>query len=499
LQESEFLYETQLFPELEYTFKHALTHKVAYDELLQERRRDVHARIVSAIERLQPDRLYELVESLAHHAFLGEVWVKALKYLRQAGAKFVERPATLEAVNFLQQALQALKHLPEERNTLEQGVDIRFEIRNALQPLGELDQILGYLQEAEHLARQLNDRRRLGWVAAYLAEHFRMLGKPEAAAEAGERALAIAHSLADFPMQVVTRLPMGLLHHSLGEYRQAVGFFRFNIDQIGGEMIHERFGLFGLPSVFSRTFLAYCLAELGEFAEAIAVGEQGIHIANAADQPYSRVYAHLGTGYVYLVKGELQQAISSLQRAVEIGEFTRIPVGFSYGASYLGYALALAGRVQEGLQLLEQVTGPPISTRLVARHSLRVAYLGQAYLLAGRINDAGSMAARALELARTHKERGHEAYVLRLLGEVAEGREDFAAADSYYRSGIQLSETLEMRPLTAKFHWGLARLSLRLKNANARKHHAAIARALFREMDMVGWLYRMESEFESRA
>src|SRR5213593_799685 len=74
LQATEFLYETRLFPECEYTFKHALTYEVAYNSLLLERRRVFHARIVEALERFAPDRLAEQVERLAHHALRGEVW-----------------------------------------------------------------------------------------------------------------------------------------------------------------------------------------------------------------------------------------------------------------------------------------------------------------------------------------------------------------------------------------------------------------------------------------
>jgi class 3 adenylate cyclase len=498
LQSSEFLYESQLFPELEYTFKHALTHKVAYEGLLQERRREIHARIVTAIEKLHSGRLNEYVERLARHAFAGEVWRKALTYLRRAGAKFIDRPANREAVALFQQALQALTHLPADRNTLEQGIDIRFEIRNALQPLGELAEIIGYLKEAEDLARQLDDRRRLGWVASYLCEHFRMLGNPESAADAGEHALAIAQSLPDFPMQAVTNLPMGLLYHALGEYPIAVEFFKFNIDRLSGEQLNERFGLFGLASVFSRTFQGYCFAELGKFAEGISIAEEGVRIATATDHPYSRVYAHLGMGYLYLHKGELRQAIATLQHALEIGQFTQIPVGFAYGASYLGYALALVGHHQDALSLLEQTVEPGISTKFIARHSLRVAFLGHAYLLAGRVDEARKTVDCALELARAHKERGNEAYTLRLLGEVAAAHEEFASAESYYRSAILLAEELGTRPVTAHSHWGLARLTSRLHNQTAAEEHIRTARVLFREMDMIGWLYQMESEFESQ-
>src|SRR5207244_8603435 len=106
LQAAEFLYETRLFPEQAYTFKHALTHEVAYGSLLLERRRILHARIVDALGALAPEQ----VERLAHHAVRGEVWDKAVTYCRQAGARAYDRVAFREAVASFEQALQALPH-----------------------------------------------------------------------------------------------------------------------------------------------------------------------------------------------------------------------------------------------------------------------------------------------------------------------------------------------------------------------------------------------------
>jgi predicted ATPase len=80
LQTSEFLYETQLFPDQIYTCKHALTHEVAYNSLLQERRRVLHAQIVEALEALASDRRDEQVDLLAQHAVRGQVWDKTLTY-----------------------------------------------------------------------------------------------------------------------------------------------------------------------------------------------------------------------------------------------------------------------------------------------------------------------------------------------------------------------------------------------------------------------------------
>ena len=137
LQAAEFLYETSLFPERAYTFKHALTHEVAYGSLLHERRRALHARIVEALETLAGERLDDQVERLAQHALRGEVWEKALTYGRQAGDKAQARSAYREAVGYFEQTLVALEHLPESRTTTEQAIDLRLGLRPALNALGE--------------------------------------------------------------------------------------------------------------------------------------------------------------------------------------------------------------------------------------------------------------------------------------------------------------------------------------------------------------------------
>ena len=168
LQAAEFLYETSLFPELEHTFKHALTHEVAYGSVLHDRRRALHARIVEALESAVGDRGAEQTDRLAHHAVRGEVWGKALHYLRQADAKALAHSAHRQAVAYVEQALAALEHLPESRDKLEQAVDLRFELRNALWPLADLDRIRRILLEAEAVAEKLDDRRRLGWVSLYM-------------------------------------------------------------------------------------------------------------------------------------------------------------------------------------------------------------------------------------------------------------------------------------------------------------------------------------------
>ena len=175
---------------------------MTYGSLLQDRRRTLHGRIVETIERLYPDRLIEHVERLAHHAFRGEAWGKAVTYLRQAGAKAFARSANREAVAYFEQALASLAHLPETRETLEQAIDLRFDLRNALLPVGEFETIVGYLREAGDLARKLGDQRRLGWVSVYMSHVFLITGHPTEARTSGRSAQSIAEGLADLALKV---------------------------------------------------------------------------------------------------------------------------------------------------------------------------------------------------------------------------------------------------------------------------------------------------------
>jgi class 3 adenylate cyclase/tetratricopeptide (TPR) repeat protein len=253
LQAAEFLYETRLFPEREFTFKHALTYEVAYGSLLQERRRALHAQIVTALEVLAGDRLTEQVERLAHHALRGEVWDKALAYCRQAGEKTMARSAYREAVGAFEQALRALQHLPEGQDTIEQAIDLRLDMRNALLALSDLRAMFDCLREAETLAKAIDDHRRLGRVSLYMTEYFRLVGDYDRAIASGQHALALAESVSDVGTQVVTNAFLGLVYYPRGDYRQAIEMLQKVVTALTGDLTREQFGLMGFPSILSRT------------------------------------------------------------------------------------------------------------------------------------------------------------------------------------------------------------------------------------------------------
>ena len=223
---------------------------MVHQGLLQDRRRDLHARITEAIEQLAAERIAEQSERLAHHALHGELWEKAVAYLREAGLRAMARGAHREAVPYLEQALGTLRHLPKTRQRSELAIDIRIEFRNALIPLGDWARVLDLLQEAEVLARSLGDQHRLGRIAAFMMIPWRITGDFDAALKSGQEALAIAHTLSDRSIEVVATTYLGDTHLHRGEYTEAIKLLERNIG-LDGKLHAERVGMATILSVAS--------------------------------------------------------------------------------------------------------------------------------------------------------------------------------------------------------------------------------------------------------
>jgi len=498
LQAADFFYEAQLFPEPEYTFKHALTHEVAYGSVLHDRRRALHADIVEAIERLYSDSLTDKIGHLAHHAFHGHVWDRAVTYLRQAGAKAASASAHREAVACFEQALVALQHLPQDTETLEQAIDLRFHLRTSLIPLGEFKRIFEYLRQAEQLAKDPYDQGRLGRTYAYLTDYFREIGEYDRAIEYGQRAVTIAESYGDAGLQVATNIYFGQVYHNMGQYRLGSNFLRSNVKSLSGGLICERFGLPYLPSVHSRTWLVWCLVELGELAEAATAAEEGLRIAEAEDHPTSLTCAsaYSGLSRVLLRKGDVDRAIPFLERGLQLTSVSNLRLWCAHFLGELGYAYALSGRLTEAFPLLRQALEQWSVIRGTAGQSIRLVSLSEAYLLTGRIAEALELADHAMDLARNHNERGNQAYVLRMLAEIASHRDppDIDNAESGYRRAIGLTHEPEMRLLLAHCHLGLGKLHRWRANRSGADEHLTIAAALFRAMQMPFCLQQTEAE-----
>ena len=494
LRAAEFLYETRLFPDAEYTFKHALTQEVTYGTLLRDRRTALHARVVGAIERVYPDRLTEHVERLAHHAVQGELWEQAVSYLHQAGLKALVRSANREAVTCFEQALVALGHRPESRETLEQAIELRFDLKTALLPLGAIERIIDYLREAEGLARTLDDRRRLGQLSVHMCHVLGIAGQPREAIEFGQNAETLAESLEDVPLQVMGNLYLGTACLWMGHYRRAEKLLLNVLGLLEGELSRERFGHTGFPAVTARGYLTMISADRGEFEQGIVHGEEGIRLAEALGHPYSLAGRFLTLAYLKNARGEFRHAAGLLERGLALARAWNLTYLSVLHTGSLGHAYALAGRTAEGLPLLEHAMS---AFEAMGIRSLQLVYLvpfGESCALADRLEDARELGGQALALARQDGRRGAEARALRLLGDVTARGDRPEHAEGHYRDALVLAEELEMRPLVAHCHAGLAKLYRHTGKSEQTREHLTTATTMYREMGMQFWLEQAEAE-----
>ncbi len=499
LQSGEFLYETKLFPELEYSFTHALTNEVAYGALLHGQRTALHGRIVGALEDLAGNRPDDYVEALAHHALRGELWEKALEYQRQAGSKAMSRSAFSEALSSYQRAFEALNRLAESRDKIEMRIDLHLDCRNVLFLLGDLTRVAEHLHRAEILAQSLGDQQRMARVLNFLNSYYGLIGDPQRAIEIGRRTLALTTVGADAALGAVTYYYLGVAYKQTGQYRQAIDVLTSGIRSIDGGLRNERFGTAAVLAVTCRSHLVQSLTAVGQFSEGVRLGEEGMGIAEEANHPASLIHMTCSLGALYLMKGDLEQALSMLERGLQICQSANVPVYLPLVFSRLGCAYAHCGRILEAIPYLERGVEDFESTGRAAFLSLSTVWLGEGYLLAGRVDEARACTERALELARTHKERGHEAWGLKLFGDIAlqytPPKKD--EAESCYRRALALSVELGMRPLEAHCRYALSRVNAVTAVGAPGGDDLRAAADLYRALEMTKWLPRVEAALEN--
>ena len=487
LQAAEFLYVTQLFPALQYTFKHSLTHDVTYSGVLHERRRDIHARAVDAIEVLYADRLGEQVERLARHAVRGELQEKAVLYLRQAGGKAAARSALLDARTWFEQALGILKVLPEGEAALEQAFEIRLELRPVLRKLGEGRQMLEYLREAEALAGRLKDDRRLGQVCAFMTTVHSTLNELDEALATGTRALEIGQRLGDLRLRILATSYLEQACYYRGDYERVVEFATDNLAALPAEWVHEYFGMAVPASIFSRAWLTMSLAELGRFAEAAKYEAEAIRIAEPTQHAFTIAWAHFAASMLHLHKGDWARARAPIEYWITMLRTGNVAIHLPWAIASSAWVLARAGeasealnRIREGEQLLEHQAARGV----VGHRGWAYGAVSRACLLLGLLDEARCMADRSVESSQ--RQSGFAAHALLLLGDVTSHPDRFDAASSavHYQEALALAERHGMRPLVAHCHLGLSKLYRRTGKLEHANEHLTTATTMYRVLDM---------------
>jgi predicted ATPase/class 3 adenylate cyclase len=481
LQAAEFIYETRLFPEPEYTFKHALTHDVAYGGLLAERRQTLHANIVEAIERLYSGRLVEHIDRLAYHAGRGELWSKAHTYGVQAGRKAQAQSANRASLEALQGALIALDRLPETTEAIAENIDLRLELRDAHFVLNEMTAILPHLEKARALAERIGDHRRQALIALYESGYHWIEGKYQLAVEAGARGLSTAEQLQSWELEGLAHYRIGCALLYFGDYFGAADHLRKSVAILDHEAGRKLFRFGGLPLAFSASFLAWTLAELGEFAEAETVGLMGLDLATQANHAYSISVASFGLGHVRLRQGCFADAIRILEQGYEQTKLHNAEAAVDQIAIRLIYAYSRVGRIEEA-RALGQAANPELVRLKSAAHF----WPSVMALQTDRIDAALRATHEAYRSADLRGERSTVGWLEHMLGDLAVCTDpaDASTAAEHYRAAAAIASDLGMKPLLTECHFGLGQVVRKAGRAQEAKAEFEAALELAESMGL---------------
>ncbi len=441
----------------EIAFSHALIQEVAYTGLPRAQRRDLHGQIVGTIKRIDADRLDEQAETLVYHATRGEVWEEVVAAAGIAGRRASSRSAYLEASHFFRAAIEACAHLPRTERTLADEIDLRFLLRGALFPTSGIERSLENSTQAERLARQLGDRRRLGWATGYLSRDLQLVGRPVAALEAAGRALELAGD--DQALIIAAQYFAAQAAYSHGDYAAAAATLRGLLATVEAR---DRLAWHGTPGpslIFFGAWLAWSLARMGHDDEAVAAAAAARLVAEEVDMPLCRTVAHLSEGFALAFAGRLPEAEATLRISLALCRKWEFYAWSTNILSCQGHVLARLGRFDDGIDLIEQAVERTRRIGILVSHANELAWLSEAHRLAGRPGEAARHAEQAVAVALAHEERGNAALASLTLSEALADLGECAASETHGATALRLAGESGMEGLARRCRAHLAALA----------------------------------------
>jgi tetratricopeptide (TPR) repeat protein len=354
------------------------------------------------------------------------------------------------------------------------------------------------MRQAHALAEKLNDDRRCGLVCAHLMDALMLRGELDEARTCGTKALAIARTLGDLDLRILTTGYLEEVHYHFAEYERTVELAKGNLAALPANRIYDKFGRNFPASVCSLHNLVISLSQLGRFSEAAEYLAGVNRIAEATRHAYTLGTAHRGAVMLHVSHGDWPRAHLESTRMIAVLRSGHVvdllPAALAHSAmilARLGETSAVLSRLREYEQLVERLT---TSTRSIGMPDAVYLALGRTCLLLGRLDEAWKLGNDVVESFVSQP--GFMATALHLLGDVAShpDRFDAESAETKYREALALAEPRGMRPLVAHCLLGLGKLYTRAGKREEAQKHLPTATTMYREMGMTYWLEQAEAE-----
>jgi predicted ATPase/class 3 adenylate cyclase len=419
LQAAEFIYEQPAFPEVEYSFKHALTQEVAYNSVLIERRKVLHERIAQAMEALFHSRLEDYYGDLAHHYTRSGNTQKAVEYLQLAGQQAGQRSAYIEAIGHLTTALELLQTLPDtpERAQRELGLQIALGPPLAASKGFSTPEVEKAYTRARELCQQIGETSQLFPVLFGLWRFYLVRQELQTTRALGEQLLNLAQSAQDPTLLMVAHNALGTSLFDLGECSSARAHLEQSI-ALHDPLQHSSVAfIYGVdPGVHGLSRAARALGVLGYSDQALQRISEALALAQKLSHPFSLAFALVAAALLHADRREERTTQERAEALIALSTEQGFPFWLPPGTVLRGWALAAQGQVAEGIAQMRQGVAARRATGTETGPLRFLALLAEAYGRGGQPEEGLTALAEALTVVDKTGQRLYEAELYRLKG-----------------------------------------------------------------------------------
>lgn len=482
-------------PFAQYAFTHALMCEAAYDMMLKPQRQTLHGHIADQLIGPLSASIDSTPAAVAQHLSLADRTEESVSYYVAASKMAQKRWGNREAAEFLDLAIAALDRLPESRATLRHAIDLRFETKNALTPLAEFDRIIARLLEAQGILDRVDDEGRRCQFFIHMSQTLGLIGRMGEALRYGEDAEALAKRLNDDQLLTEAKVFLGTAQYAVADIAGAKTSFLDVLDLVAAAPKDRKYLLAGFPDISAGALLTRISATLGQFDEGLRHGTEAIRRSVIISQPYGQSIAQWCLADLHLARGEIAEAKVLSNAGLTLAQQWDLPTLVAGHTGSLGHAHVLGGNMDDGLPMLEQAVSVFDQMRHRMGLSLFLVPLAAAHAQTGHIDKARALAGRLLDLARENGHgQGHgEAGARHVLGQadMCDGHPEGALR--HFADALVLAEAQGMRPLAARCQHGLAEVYQSLREQSKAQECLANAVAMYRDMGMNYWAERTKT------
>jgi tetratricopeptide (TPR) repeat protein len=500
LQGLEFIYEKQLFPELEYIFKHALTQEVAYNSLLLKRRKEIHEKTGKAMEELYPERLEEYYEMLAYHYSKSDNLDKACHYLKLSGIKAVRNNSQWEAYRFYQGTLSLLKKKPETEENKREQVEVILLMAVPMRALSFPEDSLQFLQEGERLVKELGDEKSMAYIYNGIGIYYSFKGNPVKGREYVEEAFIESEKIEDLEIMVPVGYGLLLSYLFEGQFRKYRDI-AFKIITLLEKTRREAefFGLFINPYSAIQSQLGYSLSHLGDFDAGERSLNKALSHAHSLNHFFTIGNVENVFGLLFIAKGNGEKVIKHSQNSIEYLEKSQSSLTLTLSWANLGYGYFLLGEIDSGLKYMEKGLKMQQDSGTFFLLSLLYSHLSMILGDSGHWEEAKVQAEEGLKTAQTYHEKYGEGllwlHLGRAIGNMDKAQMDLA--EENILKGMMILEELGIKPDFSMGHFFLGELFAETGLKEKALENLKKAEGMFEEMGMGFWLNRTRKILET--